>query len=454
MARVGAIIGLLLIVVAATGWQPAPVAAAPVAAPLQQTESPCAIAAATAVAQRGRSYVWGAKGPTAFDCSGLTYWAWLQAGRNIGVSTYDQAVQGRAIPCNLSHLAGAATTCWQLGDLAFLRYSGGQHVAMYVGNGLFADAYNPTAGIIIHNPASDPFYTANWWHARRIMACDGNETLPVPPIDTAPLLDTPGVEQLPDLIGPVSFAVSQCGDCDESGIPVLPAQEWSGAWPSSAWEWADLGRVFQIAMSWMAWQVSEVARQIICWMLAMLAVLARLLTLIANMLIYGINAVAKLLMLLVLQIRAYVYGFWEMLEIIRLWFWTFGEWFVWISAWGAVLLELLLILGGLLLMILATIGQIAMMLIGIIGWIGGLVIGVWIALLAAMQGTVVPAEINHTHIIYRATRGLFEGVIQSRVGWLIYLLWAMAYVSFVTWLARFLSVGSAGAAGGGGSRDA
>lgn len=449
MARLIAI--SILLILTATGWQPAPVAAAPVAAPALQTESPCAIAAATAVAQRGRSYVWGAKGQNAFDCSGLTYWAWLQAGRNIGVSTYDQAVQGRPIPCNLSHLAGADTTCWQLGDLAFLRYSGGQHVAIYVGNGLFADAYNPTAGIIIHNIAADTFYAANWWQSRRIMDCGDDESIAIPGTDE--ILDQPGIEQLPDLIAPVSYSVRQCGDCDDTGQHVLPAQPWHGAWPATAWEWADLGRVFQIAMSWMAWQVGEIARIIICWMLAMLAMLARLLTIIANLMIYGLNAVAKLLMLSFLQFRAFFYALWEMIEVVRLWFWEFGEWFVWIGAWGEIIIDMLLIIGWLLIQLIMLIGQISLVLIGMIGWLGGLWIGFAMELFAAMDGTVVPDALNQTHVIYRGTRGIFEGIIQSQVGWLIYILWAMAYISFVTWIARFLSVGAAGAAGSGGSRD-
>ena len=51
-------------------------------------------AAEAALSRLGRPYVWGAKGPNAFDCSGLTRWAWRQAGVELGADTYTQLRQG------------------------------------------------------------------------------------------------------------------------------------------------------------------------------------------------------------------------------------------------------------------------------------------------------------------------------------------------------------------------
>ena len=51
-------------------------------------------AARSALSKLGRPYVWGAKGPNVFDCSGLTQWAWRQAGVNLGNDTYTQIRQG------------------------------------------------------------------------------------------------------------------------------------------------------------------------------------------------------------------------------------------------------------------------------------------------------------------------------------------------------------------------
>lgn len=47
-----------------------------------------------ALAQLGKPYVWGSKGPNSFDCSGLIQWAYRQAGVNLGPDTYTQIRQG------------------------------------------------------------------------------------------------------------------------------------------------------------------------------------------------------------------------------------------------------------------------------------------------------------------------------------------------------------------------
>ena len=417
-----------------------PVTAAPTPAPPAQT-SPCVTAALTAIAQRGKQYVWGAKGPNAFDCSGLTQFAWLAAGINIGPSTYDQATRGVGIPCRLSDLNGASTTCWQPGDLIFLRYAGGQHVAMYVGDGLFVDAYNISTGVIIHNPAQDSFYQANFWQARRILECDG-PTVTVPPADMTTRVN-PALESLPDILSPVFYRVPQCNDCDPNGVPVLPAQEWSGSWPSG-FELLNLAVVFQTVISWLAWQVSEIARNLLCWLLAMLQMLATFLLGAANMLIYGVNALLKMAVLIWLSLRAWFFAAWSMFESMRELLWLLGAGLEGLQAFGQLILDVLLLIIGLIGRIIVLLGMLAMAIIGIVGWIGGFVLGFWIALQAAMTGTTVPVQLSDTHIIYRGTRGVLEGVIASDIGWTLYVLWGMAYVAFVTWLARFLSVGAAG----------
>jgi cell wall-associated NlpC family hydrolase len=51
-------------------------------------------AVAAALSKQGTPYVWGAKGPSSFDCAGLTQWAWAQAGVRLGPDTYSQVDQG------------------------------------------------------------------------------------------------------------------------------------------------------------------------------------------------------------------------------------------------------------------------------------------------------------------------------------------------------------------------
>jgi cell wall-associated NlpC family hydrolase len=83
-----------------------------------------AVAVRYAMAQVGKPYQWGAAGPNAFDCSGLTMMAWRQAGVSLPHSSAAQYNVGRRI--SASEL--------QPGDLIF-RYSPISHVSMYIGNG-------------------------------------------------------------------------------------------------------------------------------------------------------------------------------------------------------------------------------------------------------------------------------------------------------------------------------
>jgi cell wall-associated NlpC family hydrolase len=53
---------------------------------------------AAALTRLGAPYVYGAKGPTSFDCSGLTQWAWRSAGVLLGDDTYTQIRQGVPVP--------------------------------------------------------------------------------------------------------------------------------------------------------------------------------------------------------------------------------------------------------------------------------------------------------------------------------------------------------------------
>ena len=101
------------------------VAAAPAAAATGAAQA----AVDTALAQVGDPYVWGAGGPDAFDCSGLTQYAYAAAGTSLPHSSRMQATMGSAV--SRSEL--------QPGDLIFY-YSPVSHVAMYIGNGQMVHA--------------------------------------------------------------------------------------------------------------------------------------------------------------------------------------------------------------------------------------------------------------------------------------------------------------------------
>jgi cell wall-associated NlpC family hydrolase len=83
----------------------------------------------TALAKVGDPYVWGAGGPDAFDCSGLTQYAYAAAGISLPHSSRMQSQMG--IPVSRDQL--------QPGDLVFF-YSPVSHVGMYIGNGQMVHA--------------------------------------------------------------------------------------------------------------------------------------------------------------------------------------------------------------------------------------------------------------------------------------------------------------------------
>jgi cell wall-associated NlpC family hydrolase len=65
--------------------------------------------------------------------------------------------------------------------LIFLKYPEGQHVAMYSGDGLFLDCYNPQSGCIHHDVTKDSFYWKTFWQARRIVSGCETDTVAAQP---------------------------------------------------------------------------------------------------------------------------------------------------------------------------------------------------------------------------------------------------------------------------------
>jgi cell wall-associated NlpC family hydrolase len=91
-------------------------------------------AIAFAESKLGLWYEWGGTGDPSYDCSGLVQAAWRSAGVQLPRVTWDQLTAGQPVPPVRQDL--------KPGDLIF--YLGGEHVALYVGNGLVIHA--PTTG--------------------------------------------------------------------------------------------------------------------------------------------------------------------------------------------------------------------------------------------------------------------------------------------------------------------
>ncbi|MFD7232405.1 NlpC/P60 family protein [Streptomyces sp. NPDC059881] len=87
-------------------------------------------------AQIGKPYVWGATGPSSFDCSGLTQAAWKAAGVDLPRTTWDQVKAGQSV----------ATADLLPGDLVFF-YDDISHVGIYIGDGKMIHAPKPGANV-------------------------------------------------------------------------------------------------------------------------------------------------------------------------------------------------------------------------------------------------------------------------------------------------------------------
>jgi len=98
-----------------------------------------------ALSKLGDTYVWGASGPTDFDCSGLTMMAWRQAGVELDHYTVSQMGEGQRV----------SYAAIQPGDLILVPGVDPPgpglpgHVGLYLGDGLVESALDPQEGVVV-----------------------------------------------------------------------------------------------------------------------------------------------------------------------------------------------------------------------------------------------------------------------------------------------------------------
>lgn len=144
----GALVTLVLTATIAAGpAQAAPVQASPATAIATTKSSPqtqftmkttvkkkpvSRRALAKARTRAGKPYAYGAAGPNAFDCSGLTSWAYKKAGKKIPRTSSAQARAAKRVKKP------------RLGDLVFFHNGGSvYHVGLYAGKGRVFHASKP-----------------------------------------------------------------------------------------------------------------------------------------------------------------------------------------------------------------------------------------------------------------------------------------------------------------------
>ena len=117
----------------------------------------------------GRPYVWGAEGPNAFDCSGLTQYVYQEFGINLPRRAVDQSKFGDRVQR------------LEPGDLLFFSTDSRQslvtHVGLYEGNGMMIQA-SKRHGRVRRDSFEDPYWRERFMIARRVSQFIGLDELP------------------------------------------------------------------------------------------------------------------------------------------------------------------------------------------------------------------------------------------------------------------------------------
>ncbi len=98
-------------------------------------------------AQVGDAYVMGGTGPNSWDCSGLVQAAFRQAGVELPRVSGAQSTAGTEV----------GTSNLQVGDILYWGGKGSAyHTGVYIGNGQYLDAANPSKGVVIQDLSGYP----------------------------------------------------------------------------------------------------------------------------------------------------------------------------------------------------------------------------------------------------------------------------------------------------------
>lgn len=112
----------------------------------------------------GYPYVYGAMGPSSFDCSGLACYVYSQYGASISRTTYDQVYNGIGVNFGYKDYSQMVP-----GDLLLFATGGSiGHAGIYLGGGQFIHAANPSTGVVIDDLNND-YWASTLAHVRRII---------------------------------------------------------------------------------------------------------------------------------------------------------------------------------------------------------------------------------------------------------------------------------------------
>jgi len=111
-------------------------------------------ALSVAKAQLGKPYLWGAEGPSKYDCSGLSWYSYKHAGKSWSRTSADAQRRNQTVD-----ITSAQKTP---GDLIFFRRKGSSvytHVGIYSGGGKMINAVNgSTYKGVVNRPIKDGYW--------------------------------------------------------------------------------------------------------------------------------------------------------------------------------------------------------------------------------------------------------------------------------------------------------
>ncbi len=129
------------------------------------TYEPANVVVAVAYKQIGKPYSLGGKGPNSFDCSGLVYYCYKQAGYNLPASTKRLKKVGKRVAGRLKFRK------LKKGDILFFKIGkllgSPNHVGIYVGNKLMIHA-SPSKGVV-KVYLDNKYWRKHFKYARRVI---------------------------------------------------------------------------------------------------------------------------------------------------------------------------------------------------------------------------------------------------------------------------------------------
>lgn len=165
-------------------------------------------AVAFALAQVGKPYIYGATGPHAYDCSGLTQAAWRAAG--VAIPRTSEA-QWRG----LTHVSRSNI---RIGDIV-VYYSGASHVGLYIGGGKVIEAPNPRHTIRVAKMTAQPILGIVRPHGsttgvakKKAPPVVVNKGVPSMKMEAAPAVERAPAKRAPTTWGGKAYKV-RAGDC-------------------------------------------------------------------------------------------------------------------------------------------------------------------------------------------------------------------------------------------------